>query len=254
MSQHSKKCTAPRAFTPFEEDLFDSPSPPSSDLFPRDEKREQNAFVFLHDILNSAGGLRGFLELTAEAEDPDKLKKYASNALFLCDSLIEEIESYRDFLTTESRHFRPVLEDTRTAEILELTVLKLKMHDVSKGRRIEIKEGKAESIRTDKVLLSRILVNMTKNAVEATEEGGTVQIGSVKKGDTIRFWVHNSAVLPKEIQEQFFSAPFSTKSGNRGWGLLSIKLLGENALNGRVGFESSEEGGTCFWIDLAACP
>ncbi|MBZ3935067.1 sensor histidine kinase [Methanimicrococcus blatticola] len=250
MAQNTKKCTAPQAFTS-NEDVFDSlDTVQYSELKQLLERRSQTSFIFLHDVLNSAGGLRGFLELVVEADDPVKQKKYAENALVLCDSLIEELEYHREFLRADSNQFAPVLEKTKTKDILELTALKLKTHDVSKGRNIEIVDSPSETLVTDKVLLSRILVNMTKNAVEATEKGGSVQIGSSKHDDTIRFWVHNTAVIPEEAQAQLFLTPFSTKGNNRGIGLFSVRLLGEKALGGRVHFESTSEKGTYFCVDL----
>lgn len=129
---------------------------------------------FLHDLLNSAGGLRGYLELLLEIDDLAVIKKYAVNSIVLCDSLVDEIEYHRHFVLAESGRLNPVLADTTTAEILQLTALTLSNHAVSKGRHIEILKEGSEKITTDKVLLSRILVNMTKNAIEATEEGGTV--------------------------------------------------------------------------------
>lgn len=251
MSQNAKKYVAPHSFISKEEDNLDV-SKPNYEFVLSSEETRRASFLFLHDILNSVGGLYGFLELMLEMDDPDKIKKYTSNALVLCDSLIEEIQYHREFLMVDSGRFNLVTGETKTHDILELTALKLKSHDVSKGRAIEIVDGPVESIVTDKVLLSRILVNMTKNAVEATDEGGSVQIGSSKCGDEIRFWVHNSAVIPDEIQKQLFHTNFSTKGNDRGLGMLSIRLLGENALGGRVFFESTEEKGTYFCIDLPA--
>ncbi|MDV0445590.1 hypothetical protein MmiAt1_11750 [Methanimicrococcus sp. At1] len=250
MSQNTKKCTAPRPFTPEREDLFETPSASHHLSVRSPEMMQQTEFAFLHDILNSAGGLRGYLELLTEIDDPEKMKKYSANAILLCDSMVEEIEYHRAFLKAEGNQFKPVLEVTKTHEILELTAMKLKLHDVSKGRSIEIVDGPVESIATDKVLLSRILVNMTKNAIEATVEGGSVQIGSSKKDDRISFWVHNSSVIDPEIQEMLFNTQFSTKGVNRGLGMFSIRLLGEKALGGHVHFESTEEKGTYFCIDL----
>ncbi|WNY28253.1 hypothetical protein MmiEs2_04370 [Methanimicrococcus stummii] len=250
MSQNTKKCTAPRAFTPNEDDLFDAPAASYCELSRSINETQQNAFVFLHDILNSAGGLHGFLELMAESDDPEKLKKYAANALFLSHSLIEEIEYHRDFLRAETKTFNPVLEETKAHEILNLAALKLKMHNASKGRNIEIVDGLDETVITDKVLLSRILVNMTKNAIEATDDGGSVKIGAEKNGDKIRFWVHNNAFISEDIQKQLFDMQFSTKGANRGIGMFSVRLLGEQILGGTVRFESTKENGTYFCIDL----
>lgn len=252
MTHKTKRCTASQAFAPNEEDKYDAPPAAFYGAALTAEEMRQNSFVFLHDILNSAGGLHGYLELMAEIDDPAKLKKYAQTSLFLCDSMIEEIEYHREFLRTESGHYHPILEETKTDDILELTSLKLETHAVTGSRKIEIADSDSELIKTDKVLLSRILMNMTKNAIEATDEGGSVQIGAMKCGDYVRFWVHNSAYIPEDIQKNMFSTHFSTKGSNRGIGMLSIRVLGEKALNGHVRFESTKEKGTLFSIDVPA--
>ncbi|MCL2141346.1 MAG: HAMP domain-containing histidine kinase [Methanimicrococcus sp.] len=213
------------------------------------EEISQNRAAFLHDILNTAGGLAGFLEMIVEYDDPVKMKKYAVNSLELCQSLIEEIQYNRQLLLAENNILNLMISETPTKDILQLTILKLKRHSVSRGRTIEIEEDAGITIRTDKVLISRILVNMVKNAVEATIEGGNVQIGSNLIEDKIRFWVHNDSFIPEEIQERMFQKSFSTKAQNRGVGILSILLLADN-LNAEVQFESTKEKGTLFFIDL----
>lgn len=249
MRFNSKKCTELRNPTSSSECVFHESKAclnhprTTDDLF-------KEASVFFHDILNSAGGLRGFLELMNESDDLEKLQKYASNALLLCDSLIEELEYQRDFLKMESGHFHLPIEEASVQDILELTALKLKKHPVSKGRVIEIANCSDESLNTNKILVSRILVNVVKNAVEATEKGGTICIGAGKSGNVIRFCVHNDTFIPRDVQKHLFDSDFSTKGENRGIGMLSVLMLSEGALGGHVHFESTEEDGTYFFIDL----
>ena len=218
-----------------------------------DEHSRLYESVFLHDLLNSAGGLRGYLELIGETENISSLKKYASNSLVLCDSLIDEIEYHRQFLRTKDGSFDLGLAETTTTEILQLTALTLDKHAVSKNRNIEISIDCSEKIQTDKVLISRLLVNLTKNAIEATDDGGIVFVGADKLGDKIRFAVHNSAVISEEVKNRLFKSQFSTKGNNRGLGLFSIKMLCEK-LGGMLGFISNDENGTCFFIDLPLRP
>ena len=232
-----------------------APREPASgpDLFWSEEYAGHYESMFLHDLLNSAGGLRGYLELLLEVNDPAIMKKYAANSNVLCESLIDEIEYHRQFILAERGRLHLVMTETTADEILQLTALKLNNHSVSKGRHIEILKHCTEKITTDKVLLSRILVNMMKNAIEATKEGGTVTIGTVKFSDALRFGVHNSAVILQDVQNRLFNSQFSTKGNGRGVGVLSIRLLGE-LLGGVVGFESNEKDGTCFYIDLPLTP
>ena len=43
---------------------------------------------------------------------------------------------------------------------------------------------------TDATVLSRVLKNMVKNAVEAGTSGDTVTIGCENSGEVMKFWVH----------------------------------------------------------------
>ena len=58
------------------------------------------------------------------------------------------------------------------------------------------------------------------------------------------FRVNNPGVIPANIRTQIFQRSFSTKGHGRGLGTYSMKLFGENYLNGKVYFQSNEKQGT----------
>ena len=105
---------------------------------------------------------------------------------------------------------------------------------------------------SDAVLLSRIVGNMLKNALEASEEGSTITIGCRVRDTNVEFWVHNDAVIPKEARIQIFKRSFTTKGSDRGFGTYGMKLLSERYLKGKVGFESSRGKGTTFFARYPA--
>jgi signal transduction histidine kinase len=95
-------------------------------------------------------------------------------------------------------------------------------------------------------LLSRVLGNMIRNAIEASSPGETVTIGCFGKDDKIHFWVHNPAYMPEGIGLQVFDRSFSTKGAGRGLGTYSAKYPTEKYLAGEISYTSSEEQGTTF--------
>jgi signal transduction histidine kinase len=103
---------------------------------------------------------------------------------------------------------------------------------------------------SDQALLSRIIINMIKNAIEASSEDDTITVGAENQGKKLRFWVHNPGVIPADTQLQIFVRSYSTKGSGRGLGTFGMKLLGEEYLKGEVGFNSKENEGTTFWIEL----
>jgi sensor histidine kinase regulating citrate/malate metabolism len=91
---------------------------------------------------------------------------------------------------------------------------------------------------------------MIKNALEAESGKSQVVLKCQQNGVGDRFSVHNQTFIPRDIQLQLFKRSFTTKGVGRGIGTYSMKLLGEKYLNGKVGFESTPEEGTTFFIDL----
>ncbi len=216
-----------------------------------DEKRRQILErLFFHDILNSAGGAQGIVELLYE-ESPPEFKdplKIASRSLY---NLVLEIEKQKEFLALERGEYTVCNITLDSQEILAAIAEEFKASPLSQDVHIEVDQsGSQSSVHTDYTLLRRALSNMFKNALEATEKGGLVRAGTTTKGNDILFWVHNDAVMPSSVKLQIFKRSFSTKGTGRGLGTYSIKLLTENYLRGGVGFTSDEQSGTTFWIRL----
>ena len=126
-------------------------------------------------------------------------------------------------------------------------------HPVAAHRSLDLTpiEG-APSIHTSRPLFQRVLGNMVKNALEATDVGGVVRMGWERDGAELVFKVNNQGAMPREVQLQIFNRSFSTKGSGRGIGTHSIRLLGERYLGGRVSFESNEAEGTTFYLKLPA--
>ena len=103
---------------------------------------------------------------------------------------------------------------------------------------------------SDRKLLTRILVNFQKNALEATPAGGAVSAGCDRQGGQVRFWVRNPGVVSEEARPQIFRRAFSTKGRGRGLGTYGAKLFAEGYLGGTVGFGSQEGEGTTFFVSL----
>jgi signal transduction histidine kinase len=121
-------------------------------------------------------------------------------------------------------------------------------HPVSEMRRFTVKApSDALWIRTDPSLLSRILVNMLKNAFEATDPGEEVRFSVESKNGMVSFNVWNRTSMPETVALRVFQRHFSTKHGSgRGFGTYSMKFFGEDILGGNVDFTTSKDEGTLF--------
>ena len=218
-------------------------------------RREALEQVFLHDLLNLAGELGGLA---------GRLREWPADSESCCGQigevsrqLVDEIQSQRILLggeggaAAQSRLIRP-------REILDRLARFFANSETAEGRRLEIQAGNQEAFTCDPVLLTRVLVNMVKNALEATPRGGTVKVWHERQADRRGFVVENPGVIPSEVAVRVFERCFSTKAcQGRGLGTFGAKLLGEQMLGGEVGF--APHGGTStrffIWIpEAGACP
>ena len=106
------------------------------------------------------------------------------------------------------------------------------------------------SLRSDPVLIRRVITNMLKNALEASSQGEEASLILSEEEGRIVMSVHNPAFIPREVQLQIFQRSFSTKGRGRGIGTYSMKMLTENYLEGEIGFSSDELSGTTFRVLL----
>lgn len=214
-----------------------------------DEKRRKALErIFFHDVLNTAGGVKGLADLLADSGMPEaEIRDVASMISESADQLIEEICAQRMLTAAENGELQVTVHPVETLDILFRVIRQFHSFSWAKNKRLLVDEAAEHvSLETDPVLLRRVLVNLTKNALEASEEGETVTLSSFEKDGRIGFTIHNRAVMSEDVQLQVFARSFSTKGSGRGLGTYSIKLITERYLQGEVQFVSNEKQGTLF--------
>lgn len=211
-----------------------------------EKRREALERIFFHDILNTAGGLRGASSLFAVSAGAER-DEMAGIVEHLSDRLIGEIEGQRDLMVMERGTLQLELRDVSAAELMAEVAETMRHHDAAQERHLRMASCSGGlRLRTDPRLLRRVLGNMIKNAFEACPTGGTVTIESVLRGDRVVFSVHNPTEMPEAVKLQVFQRSFSTKGAGRGLGTYSMKLITERYLHGRLTFESTAGAGTTF--------
>ncbi len=206
--------------------------------------------VFFHDVMNTIVGLKTHFQVIAHkaakgSVDPEEiggLEKYL-------DELGDEIRSQRELMLAEAGDLKVSTSILSTSEFLS-SLLNLFSPEEESAEVVlgEVWEGE---LTTDRSLLTRVLVNMLRNGVEATRPDQKVTLSCHDCGEAVRMSVHNEEVMAEDVQRQVFLRSFSTKAATgRGIGTHSMKLIGEHYLLGRVDFESADGQGTTFWIEL----
>lgn len=216
-----------------------------------EHRRRAMERIFFHDVLNLAGGLRGLSELMLESVSGGAKAEELQIMNAGLESLVDEILSQRELTAAESGDLTPCVAPLDTHSVLANLVNLYANLPVARGRRMVISpDCEAFTFQADPRILSRVLGNLVKNALEAEDVGGVVTLNCRKAGDQVRFSVHNTAVIAENHQSDIFRRTFSTKRGDRGLGLYSVLLLTERYLGGEPGFTSTPEKGTDFFVRL----
>ncbi len=205
--------------------------------------------IFFHDIMNTAAGLKGFLELSMRSKNFEEAKKFIKQSNDIYDYMMEEIISQKQLLAAEDNRLVISKSILNSLSLLQEVVkpFSSKMGIVKRNIRIEPEACSVDFI-SDHSLIRRVLENLVKNAVEATKQSGIISLNAIRHENHIEFTVSNEGFIPKDIQLQIFKRSFSTKGADRGLGTYSIKLLTEKYLSGKVSFQTSQSGGTVFSV------
>lgn len=205
--------------------------------------------VFLHDILNTVGAVKGILHFL-RSDLIGENRELLDTILPYFDLCVDEISAQQKLLAAENNELRLSLERFSLGQLLQGLANIHSQHALGRGKRIVVEMGtSADEVISDRTIVHRMCMNLLKNALEATPEGETVRLVGEVHDDRFHCEVRNPGAIPDDVQRHLFRRTFSTKGPGRGLGVYSVHLLCTNYLRGRVWFETGE-GGTAFHLQI----
>ena len=208
---------------------------------------EAAAYV-THEIKNPLmviGGLAGQVarRLTEDSAAREKLHIIQGEVRRL-ESFLGEL---RDFL-------RPVHPNKQEVDlnaiILEVKALMSPAAE-EKGLNLEdVLDPRLPRLQADPNQLNQVLVNLIKNAMEATENGDRITLSTGSEDGQVWFSIQdNGKGMSPEVQEKVFHPFFTTKEKGTGLGLAVIhKIITDH--NGTIALETVPGVGSTFTIRL----
>jgi len=215
-----------------------------------------------HEIRTPMNGILGTLQLLQSSKLNNSQQEYVSIAYNSGEALLALLNDILDFSKIEAGklELETIAFDLKGL-IKELLVL---LEQKAREREIELKAEIDEKlpvlIKGDSVRIRQILANLLTNAIKFTEKGKvTVKLVVIEESDKsvrLRFEVVDTGIgISEEAQRKLFNsftqADGSTtrKYGGTGLGLTIVRQL-VTMMRGRLGVDSKEGEGACFWVEI----
>jgi signal transduction histidine kinase len=203
-----------------------------------------------HEIRNPLGGIEIFAGLLRDdlpEEDPRRahLEKIVREVQHL-KTIVNEFLVY-------ARPRKPVLEPFPLREAIDDVGFLLAGDAQARDVTIETRLPDAElRVYADLDQVKRALVNLVKNAIQASPRGGRVEIESDQAHDRVRIAIRDYGPgIPPDRMKQIFDPFFTTKGAGAGLGLSIVRsIIEEN--EGEIWVESVPGEKTTFFVVLPA--
>lgn len=198
--------------------------------------------VMGHELNNSLGPIKSAAEtlqkLVAREAPPGEFRDDISSGL---DVIRQRSKALSGFVASYSQLARLPEPDLAAFKIAEVV-----RHVSAVEARVTVEnlEGPDLAVQADHAQIEQALINLLKNAVEASlETGGGVRIGWLKRADECEIVVEDDGPGMPDTANLFVPF-FSTKPGGSGIGLVLSRQIAE-AHGGSLTLENRAEGQGC---------
>ena len=204
-----------------------------------------------HELNNPLDGIMRFVNLAmAISKDDAKMQMYLGETSKGLERMAGIVGSLLEFSRNTHRPRRNVHINDAIQE--SISSIKFKAEELH----VQIKTDLAADLPELGCDMTQVLLNLTKNALDAMPRGGTLSVTSVLSDGSIVVTVADTGTgMPEGIRKRVFDPFFTTKDPGKGTGLgLAICHDIVEKHQGTITVESEEGKGTVFTIKLPVPP
>lgn len=208
----------------------------------------QMAASVAHEIRNPMTSIRGFVQLMSE-KDRDSANPHHGYYPIILEELDRVNGIIEDFLSL-SRN-RVVQKEPGNLNVLVEESLPLLWAEANmNGIEIKLEADRLPELPFDRKEIKQLLLNLTRNAIEAMDKGGTLTLRTEAADDAVHLLVSDTGCgMSSETIEKLFQPFFTTKPKGTGLGLTACKNIVDRH-NGRLHVRSAAGQGTTFSVVL----
>ncbi len=206
------------------------------------------SMMVAHEIKNPLAIIKGSLDILKKEELPGETREtmfeYLHEEIGRMNKLVE------DFLLF-SRPGEPVFTELEMNQMVNDMASKMEiMKEQGMPQTALNIEAKECFVSCDRHLMERAILNILRNAVEVSDAGDVVEVGTASNEDNWSVWVKdNGPGISSADLPQVFEPFFTTKAKGTGLGLAVTKGIVE-AHGGQLSVRNRKGGGASFEIRL----
>ena len=215
-----------------------------------------------HEFRTPLNGLAGMSELLATTRLDAEQRECLNTIQASTRSLLALVEDVLDISVIEAGKLKLSLTAFSPRELVASVGLILQPQARAKqlGYEETVADDVPELLRGDLTHVRQVLINLAGNAVKFTDKGLVKLTVALTEQDAhgvrLRFTVTDTGIgIPAAVSKRLFEAfeqadaSLARRHGGTGLGTTIAKGLTE-AMGGSIGFESAEQRGTRFWVEL----
>ncbi len=203
-----------------------------------------------HEIRNPLGGIQGAIEILADAHAADpRMQEMAEIGLKETERLNRVLTDFLSF----ARPREPKLEPMDAAPLVRHVATLCATEAARAGAlvRAHLPDDPLGALG-DSEQLSQVLINLTRNALQAAGKGGRVILSAEAREGRVIFTVTDDGPgVPEELGESIYDPYVTGREEGTGLGLSTSALI-VRAYGGVLSHARTEEATTVFRFDLPA--
>ena len=220
------------------------------------ERRKRLAFLgtmaagVAHEVKNPLGAIKGAAQYVLKDLEGDAGKASAREYLKL---MVDEVDRLNGVVESFLAYARPMEPRRKSVVLPELMDQVLKLQSASMPASIAVRTAydlDLPPVPADPDLLTQVLTNVIRNAIEVMPEGGTLSLGTRVVTTALRTYAAVDVAdtgpgIPRDSMERIFQPFFTTKAKGTGLGLAIARQVVESH-GGEIAAENVEPRGCKF--------
>jgi len=200
----------------------------------------QTASVLAHEMRNPLASMKLALSGVGRSESLSQRERQR------VELVLGEVDRLERLLSETLEYVRPVEKDEQPVsldrlldQVLELEQPLMQQRDIHLKRK---RCAQCPPLHLDSHKVRQVLLNLVKNAREASPDGGVIEVELRKDSDDVVLRIHNQGEpLSREVMAHAFDFFYTTKARGTGLGLGLVKRVVEEH-GGTVELTSAESG------------